>query len=44
MILDLLAVQDTAQLEQCVSLLTEAVKHAIQKASKPDCKSGRAVL
>jgi hypothetical protein len=42
MILDPLAAQDTAQLDQCVALLTETVKHAIQKAGKPDRKSGRA--
>jgi hypothetical protein len=29
MILDPLAAQDTAQLEQCIALLTEAIKHAI---------------
>jgi hypothetical protein len=39
---DPLATQDVAQLDQCVALLTETIKYAIQKAGKPNCKSGRA--
>ena len=37
-----LAAQDTAQLDQYVTLLTETIQHSIQTAGKPDYKEGRA--
>lgn len=37
---DPLAAQDTAQLDECVRLLTQTVEHSIQTAGKPDRKSG----
>jgi ribonuclease HI len=39
---DPLATQDAAQLDECVTLLTETIQHAIQTAGKPDRKEGRA--
>jgi hypothetical protein len=39
---DPLAVQDTTQLDQCVTLLTETIQHSIQTAGKPNYKEGRA--
>ena len=39
---DLLAAQDAAQLEKCVTLLTEAVQHSVQPTGKPDRKEERA--
>ena len=39
-----LAAQDTAQLDQYVTLLTETIQHSIQTAGKPDYKEGRAAL
>jgi ribonuclease HI len=41
-ILDPLAAQDAAQLDNCVTLLTETVQHSVQTAGKPDRKEGRA--
>jgi hypothetical protein len=39
---DPLAAQDTTQLEQCITLLTETIQHSIQTAGKLDYKEGRA--
>ena len=39
---DPLATQDTAQLDECVTLLTETVQHSVQTAGKLDRKEGRA--
>ncbi|KNG52885.1 hypothetical protein TW65_09289 [Stemphylium lycopersici] len=39
---DPLATLDAAQLEECVTLLTETIQHSIQTAGKPDRKEGRA--
>jgi ribonuclease HI len=39
---DPLAAQDAAQLDNCVTLLTETVQHSVQTAGKPDRKEGRA--
>ena len=39
---DPLAAQDTAQLDNCVSLLTETMQHSVRTAGKPDRKEGRA--
>jgi hypothetical protein len=39
---DPLAAQDTAQLDRCVTLLTETIQHSIQTAGNSDYKEGRA--
>ncbi|KAF9730165.1 RNA-directed DNA polymerase from transposon x-element [Paraphaeosphaeria minitans] len=39
---DPLAAQDTAQLDNCVSLLTETIQHSVRTAGRPDRKEGRA--
>ncbi|KAK7177285.1 RNA-directed DNA polymerase from transposon x-element [Paraphaeosphaeria sporulosa] len=38
---DPLAAQDPAQLDNCVTLLTEAMQHSVRTAGKPDRKEGR---
>ncbi|KAF9728649.1 hypothetical protein PMIN01_13477 [Paraphaeosphaeria minitans] len=39
---DPLAAQDTAQLDNCVSLLTETIQQSVRTAGRPDRKEGRA--
>ena len=39
---DPLAAQDAAQLDNCVTLLTETMQHSVQTVGKPDRKEGRA--
>ena len=41
---DPLAAQDAAQLDNCVTLLTETMQHSVQTAGKPNRKEGRAAL
>ena len=41
---DPLTARDRAQLDQCVTLLTETIQHSIQTAGKPNYKEGRAAL